>query len=159
MPSWPCACVCAGAMIAEGTLDAFAPKSVYLRGRVTESDLAEYNGWAKVGCVLLTMEDDLIAINARLDKVVRRLFYGEARGFLPVEVVDEDGEGDTGMRHDSLYAAASPSPPPSPSPALMYKTTVSAADARLASMSYASKLSQEQQASKVTGECMSGGTL
>ena len=89
-------------MIKDGTLDAFAPKSVYLRGEVTEADRWEYNGWAKVGCVLLTMEDDLHAINARLDRVVKRLFYGSSRGFLPVEVIDEDGEGDTHMTYDRL---------------------------------------------------------
>ena len=48
-----------GAMIADGTLDAFAPKKVYLNGVITEADRREYNGWAKIGCILLTMEDEL----------------------------------------------------------------------------------------------------
>ena len=74
------------AMVDDGTLDAFAPKSCFLKGMVTASDLREYNGWAKIGCVLLTMEDNLDAINARLDAIVRRLFGGKERGFLPVEV-------------------------------------------------------------------------
>ena len=40
-------------------LDAFAPKSAYLAGVITEADQREYNGWAKIGCILLTMEDEL----------------------------------------------------------------------------------------------------
>ena len=51
------------AMQDDGTLDGFGPKPVFVRGVVTDADRREYNGWAKIGCVLLTMEDDLDAIN------------------------------------------------------------------------------------------------
>ena len=65
------------------------------------SELArEYNGWAKICVLLLTMEDDLDAINTKLDGVVKRLFYGSERGWLPVECIDEDGPGETGLRPD-----------------------------------------------------------
>ncbi len=89
-------------LLGDGTLDAFAPKPVYTRGAVDASDLREYNGWAKVGCVLLTMADDLDAINARLDAVVRTLFLDAPSGYLPLRVVDEDGPGATGLRPDVL---------------------------------------------------------
>ena len=92
-------------MVEDGTLDAFAPKTCYINGKVTEADLREYNGWAKVGCILLTMRDDNDAINAALDKIVKRLFFGGDRGFLPVEVIDEDGDAPTGLRHDVLQRA------------------------------------------------------
>ena len=94
-------------MCEDGTMDAWAPKGVYLRGEVTEHDLREYNGWAKIGVVLLTMEDDLDKINARLDTCVRRLFYNSERGFLPCEVIDEDGPGDTHLRPSILHERAS----------------------------------------------------
>ena len=51
---------------------------------------------------LLTMEDDLEAINKKLEVIVRRLFFESERGFLPCVVIDEDGPGDTGLRHDVL---------------------------------------------------------
>jgi hypothetical protein len=90
------------ALVAEGTLDAWVPKKVYLQGEVRDADLLEYNGWAKIGCILLTMEDDLEAINKKLEVIVRRLFFESERGFLPCVVIDEDGPGDTGLRHDVL---------------------------------------------------------
>lgn len=52
---------------------------------MTAADLSEYNGWAKIGCILLTMEDDLEAINEALSTIVQRLFFGCARGFLVSE--------------------------------------------------------------------------
>lgn len=100
------------AMINDTTLDAFAPKPVFLSGTVSEADLREYNGWAKIGCILLTMEDDLQKINSQLDTIVRRLFRGEARGFLPVEVVDEDGDGPTMLTFDVLDNGKSVELPP-----------------------------------------------
>ena len=69
-------------------------------------------GWAKIGFILLTLPDELEAINSRLDDIVKRLFYGRDRGHLPVEVIDEDlavspghnGKylGDTGLRPNVL---------------------------------------------------------
>ena len=47
-------------------------------------------GWAKIGFILLTLPDELEAINSRLDDIVKRLFYGRDRGHLPVEVIEED---------------------------------------------------------------------
>ena len=79
---------------------------------VSETDLREYNGWAKIGCILLTMEDDLEKINSQLDTIVRSLFRGEARGFLPVEVVDEDGDGPTMLTFDVLDSGKSVELPP-----------------------------------------------
>jgi len=93
------------AMLADWTLDAFAPTKLYVRGDVTEADLREYNGWAKIGVLLLTMEDDLEAINSKLDGVMRRLFFGSERGFLPVVVIDEDGPGATGLNPAALQVA------------------------------------------------------
>jgi hypothetical protein len=94
-------------MVADGTLDAWAPKPVYVRGEVLEADLREYNGWAKIGCILLTLPDELQSINARLDAIVHRLFFESSRGFLPVEVIDEDGEGSTGLRPSVLLRGQS----------------------------------------------------
>ena len=71
---------------------------------MTPADLREYNGWAKIGCVLLTMEDDLDAINKRLDGIVRRLFSGR-EGFLPLEVIDEDGDAPTALEPHALRRA------------------------------------------------------
>jgi len=108
------------AMIDDGTLDGFSPKTCYSKGEVTAADLSEYNGWAKVGCILLTMEDDLEAINEALSTIVQRLFFGCARGFLPVEVIDEDGPDPTGLGPDVLNAPSrrpSLAPPPHRGPA------------------------------------------
>jgi len=90
------------AMVDDQTIDAFAPKPVYLSGKVTEADLRLHNGWAKIGVILMTMEDDLDVINAELNRVCVKLFYGSNRGFLPVEVVDEDGPGETGLHPNIL---------------------------------------------------------
>ena len=38
------------------------------------------------------MEDGVEAINRRLDAIVRRLFFGRDSGWLPVVVMDEDGD-------------------------------------------------------------------
>mmetsp|Transcript_27209 Transcript_27209/g.84674 ORF Transcript_27209/g.84674 Transcript_27209/m.84674 type:complete len:500 (+) Transcript_27209:132-1631(+) len=96
------------ALIADDTLDAFAPKPVYNNGVVTDYDLRQYGGWAKIGCLLMTWEDKEDDINARLDTAVRKLFHGKDLGFLHVRVVDEDGPGPTGLRPSALKLAPEP---------------------------------------------------
>merc|ERR1712061_545831 len=46
------------ALIKDNPLDGFGPKPVYIAGAVTDADLREYSGWAKIGCILLTMENN-----------------------------------------------------------------------------------------------------
>ena len=79
------------ALIDDGTLDAFAPKPVYVTGCVTAADKVQYHGFAKLGVVLMTWEDDLDKINDGLDRVLHAVFRNQERGFLPWKVVDEDG--------------------------------------------------------------------
>jgi len=90
------------ALVDDNTLDGFAPKPVYLHGEVTEYDLRQYGGWAKICCLLMTWEDAQEDINAKLDAVVKKLFYGKDTGFLKVKVVDEDRPGATGLHPDAL---------------------------------------------------------
>mmetsp|Transcript_21317 Transcript_21317/g.44251 ORF Transcript_21317/g.44251 Transcript_21317/m.44251 type:complete len:496 (+) Transcript_21317:3-1490(+) len=90
------------ALIGNGTLDAFAPKPVYVNGAVTDYDLRQYGGWAKIGCLLMTWEDKQDDVNAKLDTVIKQLFRGKDSGYLQVRVVDEDGPGPTGLSPDAL---------------------------------------------------------
>eukprot|EP00443_Scrippsiella_acuminata_P046718 CAMPEP_0115323592 /NCGR_PEP_ID=MMETSP0270-20121206/82025_1 /TAXON_ID=71861 /ORGANISM="Scrippsiella trochoidea, Strain CCMP3099" /LENGTH=148 /DNA_ID=CAMNT_0002743649 /DNA_START=83 /DNA_END=526 /DNA_ORIENTATION=+ len=90
------------ALVDNNTLDGFAPKPVYLHGKVTDYDLRQYGGWAKVCCLLMTWEDKQEDINTKLDRVVRQLFYGKETGFLKARVIDEDGTSATGLRPDVI---------------------------------------------------------
>lgn len=93
-------------LIEDGMLDAFAPKPVFAAGVVTEADLRAYNGWAKIGCMLMTWEDNLEDINSRLESVLNQLSVDKSRGFLAVRVVDEDGAGPTHLEYRVLQNTA-----------------------------------------------------
>mmetsp|Transcript_88392 Transcript_88392/g.250515 ORF Transcript_88392/g.250515 Transcript_88392/m.250515 type:complete len:515 (+) Transcript_88392:76-1620(+) len=96
------------ALIDDDTLDAFTPKQVYQRGVITEADLREYQGWAKIGVLLMSWEDNLTKINSKLDIIVSGLFRGKGDTFLPIKVIDEDGPGPTGLRPDALQDVGGP---------------------------------------------------
>jgi len=99
------------AMIEEQFIDAWIPKPVFLKGEVTDTDLVQYAGYAKVGCFNVTMFDaDLPALNAKLAQVARRFFYGKDTGFLPIKVVDKDGDAPTNLHPDALNESDVPNP-------------------------------------------------
>jgi len=94
------------ALIDEGTVDAFGPKSVYTKGEATDFDLRQYGGWAKIGCLLMTWENKEDDINLKLEKVMRQLYFDKEGAYLPVRVIDEDGPGPTGVRPGALQNAS-----------------------------------------------------
>ena len=61
--------------VKSGTAEAWAPKRPYLVGEVTELDVAQYSGWAKLGCLLFTAERvEFKETNTKIAQFMERMF-------------------------------------------------------------------------------------
>ena len=61
--------------VKSGAAEAWAPKEPYLVGEVTELDVAQYSGWAKLGCLLLTAERvEFKKTNTKIEQFMERMF-------------------------------------------------------------------------------------
>lgn len=81
--------------VASGTVEAWVGKATYNCGRVTEDDLAEYSGWAKLGFLILTARRiDTQATNEKLAYFLKNLFRGREGTYLLAQDPDMGCEVD-----------------------------------------------------------------
>eukprot|EP00406_Dinophysis_acuminata_P075464 CAMPEP_0179259136 /NCGR_PEP_ID=MMETSP0797-20121207/25669_1 /TAXON_ID=47934 /ORGANISM="Dinophysis acuminata, Strain DAEP01" /LENGTH=616 /DNA_ID=CAMNT_0020967177 /DNA_START=61 /DNA_END=1911 /DNA_ORIENTATION=- len=90
--------------LADKTFDDFQPEPPVTSGAVTEA-FQIYGGWARLGYLLMTWENDLPKINARLNEVIKALHIQKEGDWLPVQLDTEVpvAPGDM-LRFDHLKA-------------------------------------------------------
>ena len=71
--------------LADRTFDTWCPEPPVTRGEVVAADQV-YGGWARLGYILMTWEDNLPEINERLRVCVEALHLQKDGGWLPVQL-------------------------------------------------------------------------
>lgn len=71
-------------LVKDRTLESWQPEPPVINGGPVESDLI-YGGWARLGYMIMTWEDNLSKINQKLDEVIKSLFVRpELGGYLMI---------------------------------------------------------------------------